>query len=280
MATIPTYSFYNIGRQEKMVDLFAWTDPDPYSFDTPHCHDYHELMVFYKGGGKHDIDFKSFEVKSKSIHIIPKSFLHQLKRDANSSGFTIAISQLFLEQLLQFEPTNNYLSLFEKELVAQLSKSEFASLEYYFKEIQSQNISAAMMQNLCACILLKLVPVLIPHQNKNVALHKDIRELLEAHYMERLSSQQYADKLHTTVAALNLKLKKSTGKTILKLQDELLISKIKKCIYSSNGELKEIAYQFGFNDYAHFSKYFKLHVGYSPREYKSLFKNIQAIDKN
>ena len=46
MATIPTYSFYNIGRQEKMVDLFAWTDPDPYAFDTPHYRDNHELMVF------------------------------------------------------------------------------------------------------------------------------------------------------------------------------------------------------------------------------------------
>ena len=99
MNKIPTYNFHSIGRQEKLVDLFIWSEPDLYQIDIPHCHEYHEIMIFLKGAGSHEMDFKTFETHDNSFHIIPQNFIHKLNRDAKSSGFTIALSEVFVEQL-------------------------------------------------------------------------------------------------------------------------------------------------------------------------------------
>ena len=66
----------------------------------------------------------------------------------------------------------------------------------------------------------------------------------------------------------------------MQLQDDMLLSKIKRQLYSSDSTLKEIAYEFGYLDYAHFSKFFKKHSGYSPSQYRGVLKNIQEVDKN
>lgn len=268
MNKIPTYSFFNTGRKEKLVDVFIWTVPSPYLTDIPHCHDYHEIMFFNKGGGNHDIDFKSYPLESNAVHIVPKLYLHQLQRTKNSEGFTIAVSDIFIDQLIKFDPTTNYRSLFTDVSVKKLNATEMDGIEYYLKEIQKIDNNDSIRQNLCACVLLKLVEILNLKIVPSSFIETNIRKLIEENFMKRLSSQQYADKLNISVVNLNVKLKKSTGKTIGKLQDEMLISKIKQRIYSSNDEMKEIAGQFGFLDYAHFSKFFKNHSGNSPSEYK------------
>jgi AraC family transcriptional regulator, transcriptional activator of pobA len=272
MQKIPTYSFFNTGRPEKIVDTFIWSAHNPYLSDKPHCHDYHELIFFYKGGGKHDINFQTYSIKSLSFHIVPKTILHQIKRNVHSLGFTTAITELFVEQLMKFDPTHNYSALFEKEHIIQLNASQFHGFEFYLKEIQSKETSNALLQNLCGAILLKLLPLIDSGSDKSGAVSSDVRNLLQENFMKRLSAQQYADLLHTSVANLNLKLKKNTGKTIMQLQTDLIVSKIKQHIYSTDFEFKEIAYQFGFDDYAHFSKFFKKQSGYTPSDYRTLVK--------
>jgi AraC family transcriptional regulator, transcriptional activator of pobA len=272
MQKIPTYSFFNTGRPEKIVDRFIWSAHNPYLSDKPHCHDYHELIFFYKGGGKHDINFQAYSIKSLSFHIVPKTILHQIKRTAHSLGFTTAITALFVEQLMKFDPTNNYSALFEKERIIQLNASQFKGFEFYLKEIQGKETSNALLQNLCAAVLLKLLPLIDSGSDKSGTVSAEVRNLLQENFMKRLSAQQYADLLHTSVANLNLKLKKTTGKTIMQLQTDLIVSKIKQHIYSTDFEFKEIAHQFGFDDYAHFSKFFKKQSGYTPSDYRTLVK--------
>jgi AraC family transcriptional regulator, transcriptional activator of pobA len=272
MQKIPTYSFFNTGRPEKIVDTFIWSSHNPYLSDRQHCHDYHELIFFYKGGGKHDINFQAHSIKSLSFHVVPKTILHQINRNAHSQGFTTAITEIFVEQLAKFYPTHNYSLLFEREHVIQPTASQFKGFEFYLTEIQSKETSNAMLQNLCAAILLKLLPFVDSGQDKTGPVSSEIRNLLQENFMKRLSAQQYADMLNTSIANLNLKLKKSSGKTIMQLQNDLLISKIKQHIYSTDFEFKEIAHQFGFDDYAHFSKFFKKQSGYAPSDYRTMIK--------
>lgn len=280
MAKVPTYNFHDIGRDEKLVDIFLWNEPDVYQIDMPHCHEYHEIMIFYKGGGLHEIDFKTFEAKDKSFHIIPKNFIHKLSRGIHSSGFTIALSDVFVQQLSQFDPTTNYHSFFDQEGVINLSKKDFLTFEFYLNEIKKPDISRAIIQNNCSAILLKLFPFFNEHKIAFSGFVIEVRKAIEENFMKRLSTTQYAEMFHVNANYLNVKLKKATGKTIMQLQDDTLISKIKRELYSTDTSFKEIAYKYGYHDYAHFSKFFKMHTGYSPTQYKSILKNIQEVDKN
>lgn len=272
MKKIPTYNFSNIGRKEKLVDVLLWNSYEPYVIDDYHNHDYHEIIIFYQGEGEHKINGTIYPIKSHSIHIVPKIFLHKLTRSSNTLGFTIAMSDLFIKQLMQFDPTTNYGLLFEKESTTQLSTKSFTSLQYYFTEIQKSN-GDALTQNLCAVILLKLYRFLSKHLPHQQAPYEEVKRVLKENFMNRLSAVQYASMLNTSSRNLNLKLKKATGKTISQLQNEMLVSKIKQDIYLTDKNLKEIAYLYGFNDYAHFSKFFKQFCGCSPKDYKNALKN-------
>ncbi len=280
MNKIPTYNFHDIGREEKLVDLFIWTEPDPYQTDSPHCHEYHEIMIFYKGGGSHEIDFKKYDITEFSFHIIPKNFIHQLNRKPSSKGFTIALSDVFVEQLCRFDQSTNYHSLFEQENIIKLSKPDFLAFEFYLNEIRKPNTDAATMQNICAAIMLKLYPFFADHKIGFSSFTSEVRKAIENNCMKRLSTSQYAEMFKVSAIHLNAKLKKATGKTMRQLQDDMLISKIKRQLYSTDMSLKEIAYLYGYHDYAHFSKFFKMHTGYSPTNYRLLLKNIQEVDKN
>ncbi len=278
MKNIPTYNFNDIGREEKLVSIFPWSDPNPYQITKHHCHDYHELMIFYNGSGTHEIEFKSYRIRNNSVHIIPQNTIHKLDREQSTSGFTIAISNIFIEQLGSFDPTTNYQLLFDQESIVTLSSEYFSELNFYLNEISKGHLSESIKQNICAVILLKLMPF-ISDKAVSSSFIREVRKSIEANYSKRLSTIQYAELFNLSPGNLNLKIKKATNKTINQLQDDLLVSKIKRTLYISELSLKEIALEYGYDDYAYFSKFFRKHSGYSPSEFRALIKNIQEVDK-
>ena len=279
MSIIPTYNFKKIGRKEKLVDVILWDDPNFYQIEQPHCHDYHEIFVIYKGHGVHQIDGCLYPLKFNSFQIVPSFFSHQFDRTKETTGLTIAISTIFIEQLCRFDENSNYHSLFKKEHMIHLSLKDFSSFDFFLAEIQSSKISDAYRQNICAAILLKLLPFIHDNYGTENNFSRAVRKTLEENFMKRLSTAQYANKFNMSVLSFNLKVKKIAGKTIMQMQDDLLVSNIKRLLYNTDINLKEIAYEHGFSDYAHFSKFFKKHTDESPISYrkgvKSGHKNVQ-----
>jgi AraC-like DNA-binding protein len=64
-------------------------------------------------------------------------------------------------------------------------------------------------------------------------------------------------------------LKKETGKTALEYIQLKVIDLAKEKILSNNKSVGEIAYELGFKYPQHFTRLFKQHVGYTPKEYRS-----------
>ncbi|MES2725778.1 MAG: AraC family transcriptional regulator [Bacteroidota bacterium] len=280
MTKIPTYNFQKIGRKEKLVDLIVWDDPNFYQVEKPHCHEYHEIFVILEGNGLHQIDGTIYPLQNKSFQIVPHFFSHQFTRDAESKGFTVAITNVFIEQLSRFDSDSNYRALFEKEHMIHLSASEFESFDFFLNEIQKLEINDAYRQNICAAILLKLIPFIDHNLGVENNFSRLVRKALENNFMKRLSTEQYAAMFNLTALNLNIKVKKIAGKTIMQMQDDLLITNVKRLLYNTDIDLKDIAFEHGFNDYTHFSHFFKKHTGISPIGYRKGIKNIQEMNRN
>lgn len=280
MTKIPTYNFQKIGRKEKLVDLIVWDDPNFYQVEKPHCHEYHEIFVILEGNGMHQIDGTVYPLKSKSFQIVPHFFSHQFTRNTETTGFTIAITNVFIEQLSRFDSDSNYRALFEKEHMIHLSAKEFESFGFFLNEIQKEEINDAYRQNICAAILLKLIPFIGHNLGIENNFSRSVRKALENNFMKRLSTEQYAAMFNLTAVNLNIKVKKMAGKTIMQMQDDLLITNVKRLLYNTDIDLKDIAFDHGFNDYTHFSHFFKKHTGISPIGYRKGVKNIQEMNKN
>lgn len=78
---IPTYNFIQTTGKDYLAKLFSWGDvKQHYNFHEPHSHTFHEILIFEKGGGEHLMGMTTFPVKDYSFHILPGSYVHQLKR--------------------------------------------------------------------------------------------------------------------------------------------------------------------------------------------------------
>lgn len=62
--------------------------------------------------------------------------------------------------------------------------------------------------------------------------------------------------------------KKETGFSIIEYFNKLKIEEAKKLIVERADSLTEIALKLGFEDYNYFSRLFKKHTGYSPKQYQ------------
>jgi AraC-like DNA-binding protein len=78
-----------------------------------------------------------------------------------------------------------------------------------------------------------------------------------------------ADQLHLSANYFGDLVKKETGKTALEYIQLKVIDLAKEKILSHNQSVSEIAYQLGFKYPQHFTRLFKQHVGYTPKEYRS-----------
>jgi AraC-like DNA-binding protein len=92
---------------------------------------------------------------------------------------------------------------------------------------------------------------------KNNRLTGRFQWLLENNFREKKAVSQYAKDLFVTPNHLNRVLKEFTGFSARQLIQQRIIMEAKKKACERGSTMKAIAYDLGFTDIAHFSKYFK-----------------------
>ena len=80
----------------------------------------------------------------------------------------------------------------------------------------------------------------------------------------------FAGELHLSANYFGDLIKKETGKSALELIHLKLLEAAKERIFDTEKSLSEIAYELGFKYPQHFTRFFKQHVGYSPKDYRML----------
>lgn len=78
----------------------------------------------------------------------------------------------------------------------------------------------------------------------------------------------FADQLHMSSNYFGDLIKKDTGKSAQEYIQAKIIEIAKEKIYDQDKPLSEISYELGFKYPQHFTRFFKQHIGCSPREYR------------
>lgn len=104
--------------------------------------------------------------------------------------------------------------------------------------------------------------------NEQIDVIRKFNVLVDTHYKTKRKVSDYADLLFKSPKTLSnlfaLYNQKSPQQIIL----ERLALEAKRLIRFSNKQNQEIAYELGFNDPAHFSRFFKKMTNYSPTQYR------------
>lgn len=275
--TIPIHNLENQHRLPKF-EVLPWKKTvSKYDASLPHRHNYYEVLVFFKGGGKHEIDFCNYEIISHSLHFVCPNQVHVVRRQTGSDGLSLLFAAEFLDTNFKLPELDFYRN--NNTPVLNLAESDFEPFKQLIEEIKAEFISdnkrkREVLQSLLQVFLIKVqrayeqqhVAAPIVSVRSNAATH--LAELIEKNYTQHWRAGDYARELGLGIIQLNNICKQHFSKSTEALIQERVVLEIKRALVYSDKAIKEICYDLKFEDPAYFIRFFKKHTGVTPSEYR------------
>lgn len=267
---------------QRMEDHYRTTGGRP---DVPHRHDYYTILFIEQGKGIHVVDFTEYKIENNTIYFIQPGQMHQVILTSEPRGWIITFTEEFLiansisEKLIRdIYLFNDYgqsppLPIHEKDIPVYLNL--IAQMEHFTASLESYSMEAAG----------SLVKLFLIQSNNHCSLHKNnnpqlieatnhvlrrFKQLLDKRYADAHKVSDYADTLAVTSDYLNKTVKSITGKSAKDHIQSKLIIEAKRSLLFSELSNKELAYNLGFDESAHFNNFFKKSTGLTPSEFRVL----------
>ena len=267
----PTYKYTEDDVNHQLARLVRLDNPDSYPFDLYHSHEYNEILVFIKGGGQHNINFKRHVIEDNSIHLLAANEMHWIERAMTSTGFAIVYKEQFLHKLQLVNPEIDFQLRFNHSQIINLSKKEAEDFNFIFYELLNNVSPSAYQLQIIGAFLAKIADLLQPITNLRKtqdAILSQLLPLIEENFKRLKTTAHYAALLHLSERTLYNRVKKASGCTVMELVLERTLKEAKKFLSSAAYTVAEIADELGFKEPSHFSHWFKKQTGMLPSAYK------------
>ncbi len=273
----------------KDFEIYYYNDHD-ISRVKYHSHDYYEFYLFLEGEVSMNIDGIYYPLSPGDVILIPPGIPHFASINSTSPyrRFVFWISQNFYRQLAAADPDYVYLMRqvpVTKRYIYHYDIYTFNSLQYrvfrLIEEMQSEKYGKNAM------ITLK-VQDLILHLNRYAYEQEHPRSEHEAQSLcasvmsfiednldgdlslSRLAKEFFVSKYHIAHV-----FKDSLGISIHQFITKRRLIMCRNAILGSQ-KLNEIYLAYGFQDYSSFFRAFKKEFGFSPSEYRELFRKDES----
>jgi AraC family transcriptional regulator, transcriptional activator of pobA len=252
--------------------------------DSPHRHDYYAIVLIEEGKGVHYVDFKKYDLEDHTVYFILPGQMHQLIPSEAPKGWVLAFTEEFLISNSISDKLINDIYLFNdygqspplplneaqmnvyKTLIAQMEHFS-VSLQNYTDDAIGSLLKLFLIQSNNHCSLAKVNnPQFIETTNH---LLRSFKHLLNEHYSTKHKVSDYADMLAVTPDYLNKSVKSITGKSAKDHIQSKIVTEAKRSLIFTNLSGKELAYELGFDESAHFNNFFKKTTGFTPTEFKT-----------
>ncbi len=259
----------------------------PHKTEQAHRHTYYEICIFINGAGTHMIDFKTFPIKSTSIHFLTPGQVHLISREENYHGFLLVFSREFYSLSLQDEDLLMTLPFFNNntsEPILNLKREEFAELldiiEHLRKDYKRDSeIREDVLRSYLHIFLLKCRYFFNQNyydkdiiKDPTFLLVNKFRNLVEQKFKEIHLVKEYADLLHQSPAHLNKIVKMITGENAGDFIIKRIVLEAKRLLIYTDLSNKEISFKVNYDDPSYFSRLFRKKVGVSPSEFRIQMK--------
>ena len=284
---IRTYTFNEIdGNQsmfvlQRLENLYNGNHGES---DIPHRHDYYTIIFFEVGNGTHIIDFMEYNIECNSIFFILPGQMHQVKPASKPKGWTLKFTEEFLITNSIPDKLINDIYLFnDYGQSPPLSINEY-QLPVYLNIISQIELFSNSLENYTLEAVGSLVKLFLIQSNNHCSLHKQnnpqflettnhllrtFKNLLNKHYAAKHKVSDYADMLAVTADYLNKIVKGITGKSAKDHIQSKIITEAKRALLFSSLSNKELSFELGFEESAHFNNFFKKSTGLTPTEFRT-----------
>lgn len=247
-----------------------------------HRHNYLEIFIFTKGGGKHLIDFNEYKINDNELHFVFPNQVHLVRRSNDSQGFVILFKVDFLRMQAN-NPLQSFYTEFFQFPILRLKNDDFQLLQNIFSLLKQEvklgldSFNKGMVRSylnamLIQCLRFKNAEAQnAPTKNESDSKVNEFVLLVEKNYKIKNQVGDYLQLLNINSKKLTEVLRKSLGKSPKELISERISLEARRMLLYSNWSIKEISYDLGFNEPAHFTKFFIRMNGVNPAEFKNIW---------
>lgn len=252
----------------------------------PHKIAFFALLIVTDGTGKHQIDFKDYDVEKGTVLKIAKGQLHAFQDNPTYEGYLLIFTEEFIlnyfppssisliSQLYNYHITSPL--FFDKDINEEIVRQ--ISTELYAKDSYAHNNIIAAILNL---YLLKLERSTRTfgreiNNSKNYDAFIQFKNLVESNYTITRNVKDYVAMMSISSKKLNQILQEFTMNAAKEFIDDYVILETKRLLVSTNNSIKEIAFEVGFDEVTNFTKFFKNKLAMTPKEFKRL--KLQFLD--
>jgi AraC-like DNA-binding protein len=278
---IPLLTLKNGALPFKVQTIKNFTEEQDDINEAPHSHNYYEMIWLIKGQGTLYVDMQEYAIESDTIFCLKPNQVHQFQARAEMEGFVFSFTDSFFN-MDEYDSDRAYQAslfqlLFEGRIIRMVYNMEEDIKEIVLKMIKEfENQYSYRMELLKRYFKIFLIYLTrmsdenfqTTEQSRETELLKNFIELLDKNFKEKKMVAEYAAQLLVTPNYLNRIVKKITGSSAGHYIRQRVVLEAKRMGRYSQAGMKEIAYNLGFLDSAHFSRFFKTFGGTNFSEFK------------
>lgn len=283
MSQAPFYYIYGVPVREG-VGQFVHVER---VLDRAHLHNGHvethshphlnQISLWRQSRGAYQLDGEWIELASDTLTLIPAGVVHGFEVEPPSDAIVVSVATGFFSALRGGDD-EALRALWRRPAVLPLSPEaaqRFATLfaaveeEYRFPSVQGDEAIACYLR-----LILIFATRLFEHRSSQTlatpqqALLSAFLALVEQHLRARWSVAQYVEALGTTPYLLSAATKAALGRSPSTLLRERVVDEAKRLLLFSKVTVGEVGYALGFEDPAHFGRFFQAQGRQSPAAWR------------
>jgi AraC family transcriptional activator of pobA len=257
------------------IHTLPWTE-QPGSWEPGHHQrlSYYEITWFRSCCGHVTIDSKHHVLKNNAVYCFCPGQVRHFALSQATEGYQLSFSRDFLYIGSNQTKLTSWLDDYgtgREALIIDADADMQRELEDILQKMQREFANYFLLRSEILSGLLNILMIHFSRKldtgagnrtcSKEVELVRRFRLLLKEQFITKKQVADYAGDLCVTPNYLNRTVKKITGFTVSHHIQQQIILEAKRQAMHSNTSMKEIAYFLGFDNLAHFSKYFKNNCG-------------------
>lgn len=229
------------------------------------------------------INLNRYHIKKNDfITLSPGSIIQLHQLEGNLKIYYMIFSSKFINSVTIAKALIDFLYVVKSNPVIPTHEEYAQMYEEYFKlMIRTFELNPKQNPDVLRCVLLAVLYRLkelyharnkindAPSGNRNEQICKEFTHLAIQYYTQERNIGFYANKLNITPTHLSNTVKQSTGRTVIDIIAEMVITDAKAQLKTTNIPINEIAESLNFANVSFFGKYFKRHVGMGPQMYRN-----------
>lgn len=232
-----------------------------------------------KGSAKATLNITPYDFNQNDILVLESgTFLHIHEFTEDALVYYLLFSADFLEKHA-YMPKNSATGFMMPSPVISMGEEKGQLIVKTFETLMQATDCHALNTNIMTHFFNMLQQYYVEYalqQNQNAGrpadrkmeIYQDYCNLVLKHYHEWRQVADYANAMHITLPHLCTTVKQASGKTASEFISDAIITDAKAQLKITKLQVKEIALSLGFTNMAFFNRFFKLHTGYTPKEYR------------